>query len=456
LNDYDKYELEGLKEFDALIINCTRRLYSYDMVKTVRSHDDEQIYLLPIFFYNNFEDVEQSTSSIADGVLHNMQQLGPSADIVRFIQKKQRELKPFTGKIDYEALVLNKTLRFMYTRDRESFEPVTDRASKIGYSYSIASANFNMKSEHKVLDIFKHGEEEGLFSSEFVEIVYLCNTCSNGYLNYREVCPRCSSSDLLQEDLIHHFRCAYVGPQKDYISQYDKNELQCPKCDKYLKHIGIDYDKPSVVYSCNNCDQVFQDMQVYANCFHCHSNVEVENLLKREIRRYEVTQKGIFAAINGIASGVEELASINGTIPIATLNSMLEHEIERKKIVPQIESKIACINMINIGMLYSIIGGDKKFKLLNELVQVVRIDLRKLDIISFKDSTVMIIYFSEASNIDTWELMRYSTQHIKELISNNFDNFALEVTYNVSDLSITVPRQEQIIQLIKDSKFEEE
>ena len=33
--------------------------------------------------------------------------------------------------------------------------------------------------------------------------------------------------------------------------------LICPKCHKKLRHIGVDYDRPAVVYTCNDCENSF-------------------------------------------------------------------------------------------------------------------------------------------------------------------------------------------------------
>ena len=110
-------------------------------------------------------------------------------------------------------------------------------------------------------------------------------------MSYREVCPKCSSSNTTPDDIIHHFPCGYVGPMKDYKNQID-DKLDCPKCNKRLRHIGVDYDKPSVIYECNHCAHKFQDYYVNAKCLSCESDKSVDQLRSMEIRSYRLTKKG--------------------------------------------------------------------------------------------------------------------------------------------------------------------
>jgi hypothetical protein len=131
--------------------------------------------------------------------------------------------------------------------------------------------SFDDNEEPQVLDALDWAEKEGLVWPDFQERIYVCSSCSGGFLSFREVCPHCKSSNIDGEDLVHHFPCAYIGPVSDFQME-DSSVLNCPKCNKDLHHIGVDYDKPVVINHCNNCDSIFQDIYVKAKLW-CVWNV---------------------------------------------------------------------------------------------------------------------------------------------------------------------------------------
>ena len=133
-------------------------------------------------------------------------------------------------------------LRYLFLRGLEKLEPVRDIHSRIGYSYPIAemilpSADINeCEADLRVL------EDRGFLQGKFVDTIHLCDNCGFFQLNFREVCPRCRSANLVEERNIHHFRCGYIGHEAEFLN------MRCPKCRRRLKHIGVDYDLPAVSF----------------------------------------------------------------------------------------------------------------------------------------------------------------------------------------------------------------
>ena len=54
---------------------------------------------------------------------------------------------------------------------------------------------------------------EGLFKRTFFERLHACTRCHSRRLIVREECARCHSSHLGEEQYVHHFRCAFQGPE---------------------------------------------------------------------------------------------------------------------------------------------------------------------------------------------------------------------------------------------------
>lgn len=126
--------------------------------------------------------------------------------------------------------------------------------------------------------------------TKFVERIHLCPKCHSSILLFTECCAKCNSSNIHEEDMIHHFRCANIGPESDYV--YD-NDLRCPKCKHFLKHIGIDYDRPAKVYNCLNCGKSQMSSRIKVICSVCGHTTSPQELIPYDINEYVFTQDGI-------------------------------------------------------------------------------------------------------------------------------------------------------------------
>ena len=121
---------------------------------------------------------------------------------------------------------------------------------------------------------------------------HLCPKCNHSHLLYTECCPKCGSSNLKIQNIIHHFSCANVSPENTYNVG---GVLICPKCHKKLRHIGVDYDRPAVVYTCNDCENSFTTPLTKATCCYCESTFPVNALVPRDVEDYEITEEGVRA-----------------------------------------------------------------------------------------------------------------------------------------------------------------
>lgn len=126
----------------------------------------------------------------------------------------------------------------------------------------------------------------------FVERIHVCPHCKGSHLFYMEACPKCDSSLLKEEPVLHHFRCANISPESTYA--YD-GELRCPKCHQMLRHIGVDYDRPSNVYTCQECNHTFLHTRMKVYCTSCNKTLRPAELLPLDIYNYEFTPEGLQA-----------------------------------------------------------------------------------------------------------------------------------------------------------------
>ncbi|MCM1531381.1 MAG: hypothetical protein NC048_03070 [Bacteroides sp.] len=128
--------------------------------------------------------------------------------------------------------------------------------------------------------------------TRFIDKAHVCPECRQSHLLFFECCPKCGSSDIREEPMLHHFRCANVSPESTY--QWD-GELRCPKCHHTLRHIGVDYDKPSSIFTCRQCDNTFMYPDMRVLCPTSRKTFVPDDLLPVDVMEYEFTPEGIKA-----------------------------------------------------------------------------------------------------------------------------------------------------------------
>lgn len=129
----------------------------------------------------------------------------------------------------------------------------------------------------------------GLLKREFFDRFHVCPSCESFRLHVREECGKCRSSNLKDEQYLHHFRCAFQGPEDDFRNG---DSLICPKCRRELTHFGFDYDRPGTMVVCQDCANAASDPAVGFVCIDCGGHVDSEATRTHDIYTYELTDQG--------------------------------------------------------------------------------------------------------------------------------------------------------------------
>lgn len=106
----------------------------------------------------------------------------------------------------------------------------------------------------------------------------------------------CHSSQLVEQRLLHHYSCAFQGPQPLFETA---DGYICPKCRKQLRHYGVDYDKPGSVISCGDCGATLAEPDVGFTCVDCNSYTAGDHATHRDWYHYELLSDGVAALRNG-------------------------------------------------------------------------------------------------------------------------------------------------------------
>lgn len=441
------FQIEHLIGYDALILDAADPDFTHRIIRKLRGHYNPEFYLKPLFLMNYRQTHDPLVSELHDGVLFSFEQLPEMAGKVRELFMLSTQLEN-TQPNSFEAQIFKRTVNFMFTRGRKMLAPVIDPHSVIGNTYPELSINFDREEGSQVLDILDWAEREGMIWPDFADKIYLCNNCSSGLLSYREVCPHCNSSHVDSQDLVHHFPCAHIAPISEFRNPVD-GTMSCPKCNKQLRHIGVDYDKPSVINKCNNCSSSFQDMFVKAKCLNCQQDTDVQYLVPRNLYKYKFTKKGRSAAVNGLFTTREEHEEIFGTVSPSSFRVMLHYDFERQRRVPALTVHIASVYFENLYELHARLGPKARRDLLADLVQLVRESIHPQDYISVDGSNMLYISLHDIDEAAAKQICSKLEIELESALSKNFTDFNASVKYEMALLTGNDPVNVQLEKLTK-------
>lgn len=437
--------IDELIPFTCILINATHTAFCNFTIQRLRGSNNPNIYLKPIFFLRPSKDSGPYINSLIDGSIFDLNQLETIVPIVEELLKKN-ELIYKTQPVSYEAQLILKTLSFAQTRNRNSIEPFPFVFSSINFSYPGLSPSFDHIEEFKVFEILETAEKDGLLKGSFFEKTHFCNQCNHGSLNYRSACPKCNYTDSITQDIIHHFPCGYVGPMNDFKNELD-DTLNCPKCNKILRHIGVDYDKPSIIHYCNKCNYKFQEFVVKAKCLSCGFDNDLEQLIEKDIKTYSITNKGENITKNGYLGPSKEIESIIGTVKYEFFILMIKHEVERIK-ENKGKSNIGMIYIDHAGEFYSKFNKEIQQKLFTDIVTIIRYAIKNSDVISFKDASTILLTIYDNELHNATKIIDDIVILLEELVESNLKNININFITNCVQLNNYTDYNSQINNLI--------
>jgi CheY-like chemotaxis protein len=173
--------------------------------------------------------------------------------------------------------------------------------------------------------------ERGMLQREFFDRFHVCPRCDSLRLNVREECDKCHSANLNEEQYLHHFSCAYQGPEDEFRRG---DRLICPKCRFELTHFGFDYDRPGSMVVCQACGHAASDPAVGFVCTDCGTHVDGDVAEIRDVFAYRLTDQGTgFAehgqSLLGSASHALRFADLPLELVVA-LNAAAKHYNEQQ------------------------------------------------------------------------------------------------------------------------------
>jgi diguanylate cyclase (GGDEF)-like protein len=310
---------------------------------------------------------------------------------VKAIISRTRILQSALPTIDTVNLKKIELLKRLTEMPDQELVPVPDIHSSFGYSYAEAQEIFEAsaaETDQHLVDLALKGCLEKIFHTN----VHLCPFCNVYNLTLVKICPDCKNPDVTMTELIHHFKCAYVGPKQEFQRGM---QLICPKCEGVLRHIGVDYEKPSESFVCNVCAVVFSEAEVNCFCLNCQKKFKLPEAILRSVYRYKITQRGNIAAAAGNLYEISfDQAFIDTGLAILNFKyfyTKFQEEVNRFKRYDR------PLTFMMVGIHYfddykSIKGPNEATKLLRNVTQCLKEAIRDTDFLArFEESTFVIL-----------------------------------------------------------------
>lgn len=269
--------------FDAIMLNEPVTVRDLSVIWTTKT-----LHLLPVI------DMSGSLPKQADldGSKLSIDETGEIDRLVKSFHERRAKLH---NDLIYTDDIGEKLIGRMFVCGG-SLTPHYDAASSELFSYSAALDFRSIDKEMRNL------EARGFVDREFFDRFHLCDRCGSSRFNVREECTECGSAHIEEEAYLHHFRCAYQGPESDFRQQDD---LVCPKCRMELSHFSVDYDKPGTMTQCQSCRHATSEPAVAFVCTECEARYDGDSVRTRDVYAYELSELGLdFAkAGRGIVDG---------------------------------------------------------------------------------------------------------------------------------------------------------
>jgi transcription elongation factor Elf1 len=366
--DFYRGSIFALAQYDAVIIQWTDPIFSTQTVSRIRSHFDQFIFLKPIFFLRQTGGLSGFPAQIADGCISHLQYVSSLTSNVQFLQSRIAQVD-LSRTQTYEEQTIFNYLAFQYSRGREQIAPFIDRHG-IYYPVLTDMMQSNLHQKH-FLSVLEKMERETYVEGVFDQSTYVCSECLGDHLLYREVCPGCHAAHLKSEEIVHHFRCAHMAPLSDYRQSPHAIGLECPKCHHELKHIGVDYDKPATMHHCLSCQADFQHYAMMAKCTACGHDQQVEHLIKKELKKYSLTDKAINALkagrLNQKDHALEPL--VEDTLTWQLFIRTIDFEVAQQK---SNNNHLVVLHFHDLTGMIRQIGEENKHRFFSEIVQIIR------------------------------------------------------------------------------------
>ncbi len=283
------------KDFDAVLYltdYCSLIESQLKLLNPLLNND----FMFKPFFVNNYIR-KKIIKNMADGICNSIE----DQHLIEETYRINRRIEELNFKIvSHEPSfwdnnnILWGIARFYLTRGNEFPKNDFKAGSLKGYYRGLSEFLIKQKfisgdSRNNFIKKTLSDKKSKFIDVKLVDRINVCPVCQHTHILFSERCPRCSSANIKQFDMIHHFRCANISSEMSYLKE---GRMICPKCNKELFHIGVDYDRPIGIYQCEECSLQFTQPEIECICTNCSKVSKINELATTDIYDYYFTPYG--------------------------------------------------------------------------------------------------------------------------------------------------------------------
>ncbi|MDP8299196.1 MAG: response regulator [Candidatus Tantalella remota] len=372
-----------------------------------RLHKDPKTSLIPIIMLTAKSLTEDKVKALKMGIDDYIVKPYDPGEFIARIEAVLRRVKkavPGPGQPKYEQRRVE-FLKKMISEKVEELVPKYNMTSFSGYGYPYAAKFFETK-DGSELNYISFIAEKGCLEKKFFDKVLLCPYCGHHDLNIRETCPSDHSPNISVVEMIHHFRCGYVGTEEEFSEGI---RYVCPKCKVDLRQIGIDYDKPGQSYVSNETGEKFTEPSVYCQCRNCLKMFAVDDAGRKDIFSYTLTvragetvEAGHFTELNLEQALIDEEVDLYN---LRYFRKQFAEEMQRSEKFKRAFSLIL-VNMPNFNKLTKDLGMTEARSILKEIASILKENLWEVDTPARYDKNSFITLLPEADRKKAASLAR--------------------------------------------------
>ena len=326
---------------------------------------------------------------------------------------------------EFDEAAMLKFLKEILDTRIEVIEPSLDPQMPTGHFYPAVAKILGRTSMDR--ECLEKLAGLGLLGREVDNRVRLCPECDDSRLNYRETCPKCNSLNILQQEMVTHFPCSYSAPLQHFRRG---GNLVCPKCDQTLRHIGVDYEKPSRLFTCLSCEFVFRDPAVEVQCLRCNCISTPTQTIELTVYRFIVTPLAEQALLEGRISGVNLETLLRNTQTGLYSKSYFEHEIRRELVRTERYQSPFSMLLVRIDNFEEIASmhPSEATQFAESIFTAVSGGLRTLDTTCVWDIDTLGVLLSATDKAHSKEVVRRIQDDVRKL----------EFLYSIREPSVTI------------------
>lgn len=281
----------------------------------------------------------------------------------------------------------NKILSYFYTRPDYNIVPKLDKHKEMFYYFPLVEYFYDGQEDYFYW--LEDMANQNIFSKvKLVDRLFCCPFCFSALMKFSDHCPSCGSINIRNEKFIHCFTCGHVAPESNFL----KNErFVCPSCKAKLKLIGEDYDRPLENGVCMDCGNYHIDSKLEVSCLTCHKTFTTEDLSKKFIYEYKLTEFGRNQIKFGTVSSADLIVNELNYIDLNYFNFTLNWSIQMQR-----RYKEEMFSIIALKLTLS--EQTSSYDLLLEFSKFLRSTFRTTDFCSKIDNNSFIFLFPKTDS----------------------------------------------------------